>query len=149
MARVSKIIRKGNISQVAPVVRSGSGSAWGALAEIAKQGASFVESAAMDEAREAGLQGSYRDEEGKLQVEKRSPLGGPLADAFNTAAQAKYLSQRSLDIGETLTELALQYENDPAGFKRVAEEYVGGIRGEEGTPSELTESLAVQAEREA
>ncbi len=148
MARVPEIIRRRNISQVAPKVERNNG-AWGAIAELAKLGEQTVMPAAMQEAQEQGLNAVYRDENGKLQTETKSPLGGPLADAHNSAAQAKYLSQRSIDMGENFTELAVKYQFDPAGFKEASKLYVDSLMAEEGVPPLLQEKLRDSAEREA
>lgn len=148
MARIPEIIRRGNISQVSTHVPK-AGDGWAALADIAKAGADFVRPAAHEQAREEGLKAVYRDESGALKVRTKSAFGGELADVHNTAAHAKFLSQRSIDISETFTELATQHQHDPAEFKRVSDLYVQSLRAEEGVPTVLKEEIALTAEREA
>lgn len=147
MARIPEIIRRGNISQVATHVPK-AGDGWKAIAEIAAAGAEFVKPAAVEQAREEGLNAVYRDESGKLGVHLRSKFGGEMADVHNTAAHAKYLSQRSIDISETYTELANKYQFDPAGFKEASDLYIQSIQAEQDVPGVLREELALKAQRE-
>jgi hypothetical protein len=149
MARIPEIIRRKNISQVAAKANTGSGFAWKAISDLAKVGEDVVRPAAVEQAKEDGLNSVYRDENGQLKVDNKSLLGGELAGAHNSAAYAKFLSQRSIDTGETMTELAIKYQFDPSGFKEASDLYVRSLEGEEGVPALLREDIASSARREA
>lgn len=148
MARVPEVIRRNPISQVAPQGGS-SGQGWAALAELASVGADFTKPAAMKQASEEGLKAVYRDQDGTLKVAEKSVLGGELADAHNTAAFAKYLAQRKIDMSQTFTELAQRYEFDPAGFKEAANGYVRILQEDEQVPAALKEDLLLDAQQES
>lgn len=148
MARIPEIIRRNPLSQVAAEpVQSGFG--WGALANLAEAGAQFIKPKAVEQVQEQGLNAVYRDASGTLKVEKKSVLGGEFADIHNTAAFAKYLAQRKIDMGQTFTELAQKYEFDPAGFKEATDGYVKLLREDETIPSALKEDLLLSAQGEA
>ncbi|TNE62324.1 MAG: hypothetical protein EP341_00260 [Sphingomonadales bacterium] len=149
MARLPEIVRKGAISQVAPVSQNPAGFAWEAISQIAKAGESFVRPAAIKEAKEEGLNAVYRDENGQLQVGERSVFGGELSDVHNSAAFAKYLAQRSIDMGKTFTELSVKFQFDPAGFKDAADSYIGSLKSQDGVPQLLREEIVMGAEKEA
>ena len=148
MARVPDIIRRRAISQVSPQApRAGQGFA--ALAELAQIGADFVEPAAEKQAMEAGYDATYRDANGKLQVGERNVLGGKFADIHNAAAFSKYMSQRSIDMAESFTEMARNNEFDPAGFKQAADGYISILEQDENIPRALKEDLLASAKKEA
>lgn len=148
MARVPEIVRRNPVSQVAAQTpRAGQG--WKALATIAGKAAEFIQPAALEQATEEGLQSVYRGDDGTLHVDKRNVLGGELADAHNSAAFAKYLSQRQIDIGETFSELAREYEFNPAGFKSASDEYMKMLVADENIPVVLKEDLLLGVQREA
>lgn len=148
MARVPDITRRRAISQVAP---SGgkAGQGFAALSELARIGAEFVEPKARQQLKEAGFDATYRDENGVLQVREANVLGGEFADIHNSAAFSKYLSQRSIDMAETFTELGRKYEFDPAGFKAASDGYIELLREDENIPRALKEDLLSNAQREA
>lgn len=148
MARVPEIIRRGAVSQVATHVPK-AGDGWAALANAAKAGADFVKPAAIDQARENGLNSVYRDENGNLKVDMKGPLSGELGDAHNTAARAKYLATRSIDLQTNMSELAAKYEFDPAGFKEASDLYIQSITAEEGVDGVLKDEIVLAAKREA
>jgi hypothetical protein len=148
MARLPEIIRRGNISQVAATPKP-AGAGWAALAQLAKIGEDFVRPKALEQARDEGFDSVYRDANGALQVEEKSVLSGELGDAHNTAAFAKYLSQRKIDMSLTYTELAQRFEFDPAGFKQASDGYVKLLQEDEKVPRALKEELLLDANREA
>jgi hypothetical protein len=149
MARVPKFNQSGTISQVAAQPGPAAGAGFGALAEAAKIGEEFLRPKAIENAKVAGAKAVYRDENGQLQIDERNVLGGELADAHNSAAYAKYMSQRSIDIRDTMTELATQHQFNPGGFREATNAYTALLRDEEGVPPLLREDLVAQAEREA
>jgi hypothetical protein len=149
MARVPEIIRSTRISQVSAQPGTQAGVGWGALAQMAKAGADFVRPKAIEDAQIAGANSVYRDDTGKLQVDERNVLGGELSDAHNSAAFAKYLSQRSIDTRATMTELATQFQFDPEGFRNASAAYVESLRTDDSAPPLLVEQIAMDAETEA
>lgn len=148
MARVPEIIRRNNVSQVASQ-RPNPGAAWDALAQMASAGAQFAKPAAIEQATNEGLDSVYRDGDGVLKVDQKSALGGELADAHNSAAYARFLSQSQIDNSETFTELARQFEFDPEGFKSAADEYIKARGAETDVPSALRADLEQTMRREA
>ncbi|QTN34675.1 hypothetical protein [Cognatishimia activa] len=148
MARVPEIIRRGAVSQVAVHVPK-AGDGWAALANAAKAGADFVKPAAIDQARENGLNALYRDVDGKLKVDLKGPLSGELGEAHNVAAKAKFLATRSIDLQTNMSELAAKYEFDPAGFKEASGLYIQSLKSEEGIDAVLKDEIVLAAEREA
>lgn len=149
MARINPIRRLGAVSNVAPAAGAGGASAWTAIAEMAKMGADFVRPAAIEQATEAGYSAVYRDETGQLKVDTKSVLGGELADAYNSAAYAKFTAQRQIDIGENFNELSIKYQYDPAGFKEASDLYIQSLQSEEGVPAAIREEVSLGAQREA
>jgi hypothetical protein len=151
MARVPRFNGSGSLSQVAadPGPTSAAGAGFGALAELARVGADFVKPKAIENAKIRGTEAVYRDANGQLKIDEKNVLGGELADAHNSAAYAKYLSQRSIDIRDTMTELAVQHQYNPAAFREGADAYLSLLREEEGVPALLREDVISQAEREA
>lgn len=147
MARIPEVIRRNPLSQVAADAPQ-TGQGWAALASLAKAGADFVKPAAMKQAAEEGLKAVYRDQDGTLKVAEKSVLGGELADAHNTAAFAKYLAQKKIDMSETYTELARKHEFDPAGFKDASDSYVKLLEADEGVPAALKEEIILDAKNE-
>lgn len=148
MARLPQIIRRGNISQVAAQAPRTGGGAWAVLADAAAAGAEIYKNPALEQAQEEGLNAVYRDANGQLAVDDKGPFAGMFGDAYNTAAFAKYLSQKSIDMGATFTELATKYQFDPAGFNEAKDLYIQSIRAEEGVPARVKEQVAQSAERE-
>lgn len=148
MARVPDVIRGQSISQVAAQGPT-HGQGWAALAKLAELGAEFVRPAALKAASEQGRKSVYRDQDGTLKVEDRSVLGGELADAHNTAAYAKYLAQKKIDMSQTFTELAQKHEFDPAGFKSATDAYIKLMQEDEGVPSALKDDILLDARSEA
>lgn len=148
MARVPEIIRRNPLSQVAaqPPVK---GQGWTVLAELADTGAGLLKNKAGEQAREMGFNAVMRDVDGSLKVNPAADFGGFLADQYNTAAYAKYLSQRKIDMAKTFTELAQQNEFDPAGFRNASEAYIRSLREEEDVPTDLKEELLLDAQQEA
>jgi hypothetical protein len=149
MARVPEIIRSNRISQVSAQPAPQAGVGWGALAQMAKVGADFVRPKVIEQAQIAGANSVYRDDTGKLQVDDRNVLGGELSDAHNSAAFAKYLSQRSIDTRATMTELAARFQFDPEGFRNASGAYVENLRRDDAAPPLLVEQIAMDAETEA
>ncbi|MBL4898125.1 MAG: hypothetical protein JKX76_00625 [Colwellia sp.] len=148
MARIPDVIRKQAISHVAPdAPRAGFGFA--ALAELAQVGADFVKPAAEEQAKNEGFESVYRDDNGKLQVGEKSALGGEMADIHDAAAFSKYLSQRSIDMSETFTELARNNEFDPDGFRQSADAYIRLLEEDEKLPGALKEDLLANAQTES
>jgi hypothetical protein len=148
MARVPEIIRRKAISQVAAKApRAGQGFA--ALAELASLGSDFVEPAAKKEAQETGFDATYRDADGTLRVAERNVLGGEMSDIHNAAAFSKYLSQRSIDMSESFTEMSQKYEFDPDGFKKASDGYISLLEADENIPRLLKEDLLANAKTEA
>jgi hypothetical protein len=148
MARVPEVIRKRAVSNVAAEPAK-AGQGFAALSELARLGAEFVKPAAEKEAKEAGLDSVYRDENGQLQVDEKSALGGRQSDIHNAAAFSKYLSQRSVDMSENFTELARKYEFNPAGFKDASDGYIKLLEEDESIPRVLKEDLLASAKTEA
>lgn len=148
MARVPDVIRRNPLSQVAPRPAP-SGQGWAALADLAKIGADMARPAALDQAAELGMKAVYRDQDGTLKVDKATNLGGELADAHNTAAFAKYLAQKKIDMSQTFTELAQKYEFDPAGFKDASNAYLRLMQEDETVPAALKEEILLDADRES
>ena len=151
MARIPRFNGNRALSQVAaaPGPSAAAGAGFGALSALAKMGEDFVKPAAMEKAREDGMRSVYRDENGVLKVDSKSVYGGELSDAHNSAAYAKYLSQRSIDVRDTMTELAIQHEFNPAGFRQATDAYISLLREDEDVPPLLREDVIAQAEREA
>lgn len=150
MARVPRYVQRNAISQVAaanPAPSSGAGFA--AIAQMAKLGEEFVKPKALEQAREQGAQSVYRDEAGNLKGDFKSVLGGDLAAAHNSAAYAKYASERSMDIRTNMTELAVKFEHDPAGFKSAADSYLSLLEEDEQVPALLREDILASARAEA
>ncbi len=148
MARVPEVIRKRAVSNVAAQPPK-AGQGFAALSELAKIGAEFIEPAADKQAREEGFDAVYRDEDGTLRVDEKSVLGGRHADIHNAAAFSKYLSQRSIDMSESFTELARKYEFNPAGFKDASDSYIKLLEEDESIPRLLKEDLLANARTEA
>lgn len=147
MARIPEVIRRNPLSQVA-ATPAPSGQGWAALANLAQIGANFVKPAAMKQAAEEGLKAVYRDQDGTLKVEEKSVLGGEFADTHNTAAYAKYLAQKKIDMSQTFTELAQKYEFDPAGFKSASDAYIRIMEEDESVPAALKEDILLYARAE-
>ena len=147
MARLPEIIRRNPVSQVAAQPAQ-TGMGFQALADLAKMGEDFVRPAAQEQAREAGEAAVYRDDTGVLRVDERSVLGGEMAEVHNSAAYAKYLAQKQIDVSETLTELAQQYQYDPAGYQAAAENYMRLQEEDENIPSVLREPLLASIREE-
>lgn len=148
MARVPEIIRRNPISQVAADPKP-TGLGWSALADLAQIGADFVKPAALKQAADNGLKSVYRDANGVLKVTERNVLGGELADAHNSAAFAKYLAQRQIDMSQTFTELAQKNQFNPAGFRADSDAYIRLLTEDEDVPLALKEDLLLTAQREA
>lgn len=148
MARVPEVIRKRAISNVAAEPPA-AGQGFAALSALARAGAEILEPGAEKEAKEAGFDAVYRDEDGQLKVDERSALGGKYADIHNAAAFSKYLSQRSIDMSENFTELARKFEYDPAGFKDATDGYIKLLQEDESIPRVLKEDLLASAHTEA
>jgi hypothetical protein len=148
MARVPDIIRKRAVSQVAPTAPK-AGGGFAALSELAKVGAEFLKPKAEEQAKQEGFDAVYRDESGKLQVDQKSSLSGPMGDIHNAAAFSKFLSQRSIDMSENFTELARTHEFDPGGFQASSDAYIAQLEEEEGIPGALKEDLLASAKTEA
>jgi len=148
MARIPEIIRRNPLSQVAPQApRAGQG--WAALAGLAQIAGEFVEPAAKDEARRKGEKSVYRDEQGNLKVDERSLYSGEMGAIQNQAAYAKYLSQQQIDMNATMSELAVKYEFDPAGFQEAAKAYSNTLRSDPNIPDVLKEDVARSVEEGA
>jgi hypothetical protein len=148
MARVPEIIRRNPISQVAAQPPQ-AGQGFRALSEIFKVGADFVKPAAKDQARREGEAAVYRDENGDLQVDERSPLSGEMGEIHNAAAYGKYLGQKRIDIMNTMSELFTKNEFDPDGFRQDADAYVKLLRADESIPGVLKEELIAGVQQEA
>ncbi|WP_170759993.1 hypothetical protein [Ruegeria lacuscaerulensis] len=148
MARVPEIIRRNPISQVAARPPE-AGQGFRALSEIFKAGADFVKPAAQDQARQEGESAVFRDENGNLQVDERSPLGGEMAEIHNAAAYGKYLGQKRIDIMNTMSELFTKNEFDPDGFRQDADAYVKLLQADENIPGVLKEELIAGVKQEA
>ncbi len=149
MARIPEIIRRGNISQVAAQAPR-LGTAWQALASISEMAAAEIKPAALEQAKEEGaVNGVYEDEFGNLVPIHKSLLGGDLAAAWNSAAGAKYVAQRTMDAKTTLSELRVKHGNDSAGFKKAADAYINSIRNEQGIPGIYSEEIALGIEWDA
>lgn len=148
MARVPHIQRNNPVSQVAarPAQR---GQGYAALAELASVGADFIKPAAVEQARDEGQKSVYRDTDGKLKVEERSVLGGEMAAVHNSAAYAKYLGQKQIDISETFTELAIKHEFDPDGFKNASDACLELFKADENIPGILKEDIILSVQTEA
>lgn len=147
MARIPEITRNNPLSQVAagnPAPSAGAG--WEALAKLAKIGEDFVHPAAVKEAADQGSKDVYRDADGTLKVKEASVLGGEMADVHNSAAYAKYLAQRKIDMSQSFTEMARTYEFDPAGFKQAADGYIKIMREDETVPTALRDELLIDAQ---
>lgn len=149
MARLPEIRPSTAVSNVAATPAPLAGQGFAALAELASVGADFVRPAANDQARQEGEASVYRDEEGNLQVDDRDLFSGEFGVIHNSAAYAKYLSQKQMDIQNTFTELSAQYEFDPDGFKQAADGYVGILGQDENIPSLLKEELMASVKQEA
>ncbi|MGB1214965.1 MAG: hypothetical protein ACPG4X_16475 [Pikeienuella sp.] len=147
MARVPRINRNSSISQVAeaPPQR---GVGFAALADVAAQGAEFFRPAAIEDAKIKGTQAVYRDESGQLQIDERNVLGGELAAAHNSAAYAKYLSQRKIDMRASFTEMAIRYQSDPYQFQQASDAYIRLMEEDESAPALLREDLLATAQQE-
>lgn len=151
MARIPEIVRRNSLSQVAAgsQVPNGGGMGWGALADIAQAGAAFIKPLGEKRAKEAGLNAVYRDADGTLKVKERSVLGGEMADLQNSAAYAKFLGQRKIDMSQSFTEMANNYEFDPAGFKAASDGYIKIIQEDADIPALLKEELLQDAQEQA
>lgn len=147
MARVLDVRRTGTISQVAPQA-AGGGMGWGALANLAKIGADFMQPLADEKAQESGYERVYRDENGQLKVDKANVLGGRSAEIQNAAAYSKYLSQKAIDINDTFTELANANQFNPAGFKEGADAYIATLE-RENLPAAVKEEVLNSARTES
>lgn len=148
MARVPEIIRRNPVSQVAAEAPR-AGQAFGALSEVLKLGAGFVKPAASQQAKEEGQKAVYRDNDGKLKVDERSAFSGEMGAIHNSAAYAKYLGQKQIDVSNTFAELTRQHEFDPAAFKEASDAYISTIRADEAIPSILKDEIVLNVETEA
>lgn len=148
MARIPQIISRGTVSTVAAAPQP-PGGGFAALADIAKVAQEFIRPAAEKSAREAGFNAVYRDENGVLQVDERSVLGGEMAEIHNAAAFSKYLAQMRIDMGSTFTELGVKYQFDPDGFRQAADGYISMLRADERVPAAIKEDLVATASEEA
>ena len=148
MARVPEITRRLPISQVAASAPQ-SGQGFAALSQMLGTAASFIKPLAADQARRNGEGAVYRDENGVLRVEERSPLGGEMAAIHNSAAYGKYLGQKKIDVMNTMRELYTKYEFDPQGFQQAADGYIALLRDDENIPSVLKEDLIAGVQDEA
>lgn len=147
MARVPEIIRRNPVSQVAADAPQ-AGQGFAALADVAGMVADFVKPAALGEAREAGEKSVYRDDTGTLRVEERSLYSGELGMAQNSAAYASYAAQKQIDINQTMQELSVKYQFDPAGFQGAADGYVKIMQTDESIPSVLKDDIVNQVRTE-
>lgn len=136
MARIPEIIRRNPLSQVAPQAPK-AGQGWAALADLAATGAEFVKPAAKEQSKLAGEKSVYRDGSGNLKVDARSLYSGEMGAIQNQAAYASYLSQKSIDLTQTMSELSVKYEFDPAGFKGATDAYVKTLQSEKDIPEVL------------
>tara|TARA_R110000851_G_scaffold22626_6_gene66996 strand:- start:518 stop:3901 length:3384 start_codon:yes stop_codon:yes gene_type:complete len=148
MARIPQIIRRNPLSQVAPQAPQ-AGQGWAALADLASVAADFVKPAALDEARQRGEKSVYRDDQGNLKVDERSLYSGEMGAMQNQAAYAKYLSQKSIDLNQTMSELAVKYEFDPAGFQEASAAYTKTLRDDPNVPNVLKEDIVRSVEEGA
>ncbi|MFY0633685.1 MAG: hypothetical protein JXQ91_07730 [Vannielia sp.] len=150
MARLPRYTSRGVISQVAAANPAPtSGAAFKAIAEMAKLGADFVKPKAIEDAKAAGAAAIYRDKDGQLRGDFKSPLGGEMAAHHNSAAYAKYASERSMDIRTNMTELSVKFEHDPAGFKAASDAYMKLLGEDETVPPLLKEDILASAKAEA
>lgn len=148
MARVPEIIRRNPLSQIAPKAPP-AGQGFRALADLAAVGAEFVKPAAEDAARRKGEASVYRDDKGTLKVEERSLYSGEMGAIQNQAAYAKYLSQKQIDLSQTMSELGIKYEFDPAGFQEAAASYAKTLRDDPNVPDVLKEDVVRAVEQES
>lgn len=145
MARIPRVTR-GALTQTSGF-RPQAGEGWAALATAATHIESVIRPIAMDEAKKAGANSVYRDEEGNLRVDEKSLLGGELSAAHNTAAFAAYLGQSRVDVRQTLTELRTRHMYDPAAFKSASDAYIKKVI--ENSPPALRADVRLSAESEA
>jgi hypothetical protein len=148
MARIPQLIKRNPLSQVAPQAAP-AGQGWAALADLAQTAADFVKPAAEGQAREEGEKSVYRDAQGNLKVDERSLYSGEMGALQNQAAYAKYLSQKSIDINSTMSELAVKYEFDPGGFKDATDAYTKTLRDDPNVPNVLKEDVVRSVEEGA
>lgn len=149
MARVPEIIRRNPVSQVAPRAPE-AGQGWAALAAVSKMAADVVRPAAEQAATIAGQKSVYKDPQtGELKVEERSMYGGDMAVLHNQAAYAKYLGQKEIEIGQTMSELSVKHQFDPAGFDAATSSYIKLLKADENVPEALKESVIQSVEVEA
>lgn len=151
MARIPELTRSNPLSQVAaaPPPPQLAGAGWGALSSLAKLGADFVKPKAKQQAEEEGLTAVYRDADGTLKVKEKSVLGGEMADIHNSAAYAKYLAQRQIDMSQTFTELAQKHQFDPAGFRDATDAYLKIAAEDEAVPAALRNEILLKGQSEA
>lgn len=149
MARLPEIIRRNPISQVAATpAQAGAGAGWGALASVMQTANEFVKPAAEQQSRLEGEAAVYRDESGQLKVQPRSVYAGEMGAIHNSAAFAKYLSQKSIDISNTMNELYVEHQFNPEGFREAADGYLQILEDDENIPPVLKENLISKVREE-
>ena len=146
MARLPEIIRRNPLSQVAPTPKA-SGQGFAALADIMGSAVDFIKPAVEQEVKMEGQRAVYRDEKGELHVDEKSIFAGEMGAIHNAAAFSKYLSQKGIDISQTMTELSVKYEYDPEGFKQAADGYIDILRQDENVPDVLREDIIGEAQQ--
>lgn len=146
MARLPEIIRRNPLSQVAATPRA-SGQGFAALADIMGSAVDFIKPAVEQQVKLEGQSAVYRDEKGELHVDEKSIFAGEMGAIHNAAAFSKYLSQKGIDISQTMTELSVKYEYDPEGFKQAADGYIDILRQDENVPDVLREDIIGEAQQ--
>ncbi len=149
MARIPDIIRRNPLSQVAPTAPQ-AGQGWAALADVAGLAAEIARPAARQEAQIAGEKSVSRDPNtGEIKVQERSLFGGEMAAVHNNAAYAKYMAQKEIEIGQTMSELSIKHQFDPAGFDEATKAYTTLLKADESVPEVLKSSIIQGVETEA
>lgn len=115
-----------DLSYGTPVVRpagivsqdTGAGDLFRDVADAADQiNANFIKPRAAEEAQKEGERAVTRDAQGNIVVQKRDYLLPFMDEAYENAAQARYLTEKSKDLDRQLADAHMAHALNPDGFE--------------------------------
>src|SRR4051812_25796837 len=96
-------------------------SPYGLLADNFARAADLTNDWAKDQAAKAGQEAVSPD--GKTISKPAIPIFGDAAESFSRAARVTSLNRITPDIETKMTEIRMEHQNDPAGFKAAADSF--------------------------
>jgi len=111
---------------------TGAADLFGEVARVAEQIGTRVIERKVDEATREGEKAVTRDASGNIVVQKRDYLLPIMDEAYENAAQLRYLTETSKDLDRDLADAHTKHAADPAGFDAavsgIKESYLGKLQ---------------------